>query len=605
MGQAQRDRGEGMSDIPSFDAFLSYASAADRALVRKVERLLEGFHRHLPFRRQRLRPLSVCVDGSDLQIRSDDKLSTVQETLIAHLKASRYLVVFCSSSAKESRFVDFEIRWWLANKTAQSIVPVVTEGSNEASIHAQVFPPALIEAGLGDAVWLDLRNARKPRLGRFGRSPEGRNPAEEQFRLAALLHDYTAIPPAWQRARRLQFALALGALLLVFIGSSAWYAWTKTDAYAVHQLLLASLDESDIQLGRGLGARAEVLVASNRSAAAFELLDRLNEQALSDAACRISADAPHLDEGGPELVDHLRKRFVSRGLEQPPCLTASSSEDEGKRGSTGDLCSDLGKELWAMSPRDVTHLLSRAPGKCHDVSLPSEYDMLNGGADADARLLKNAMLAMDSQVLDDSAKAHLYSGLVSHLASDYDQLPIVRRLASRYHYPFRVTRPRTSDFGAAANPLLLGMEPDAPPEPDPPPQPSDIGLGWPYKNTVCVYAMYGLGRSFSGDASAARRAVGEATALVAANADNYQVRTYGTRCIAASLGAQGNYAEGIAFARKYGTEEGSAENTIVMFAEMQAGEGKYALALDTSRLLRDRARQFQTQTSILEMWRWR
>src|SRR5437016_7245420 len=150
-----------------FDAFLSYPSSVDAALVRRTERFLEGFHKRPLLRRLKLRPLSICVDRSDLKIRESDTLDSVHELLARYLARATYLVVFCSEGpegATVSPHVDFEVRWFTQHRSAARVLPVVTAGVDPTGTPEKVFPVSLLEAGLHRAVWIDFRARGQNRL---------------------------------------------------------------------------------------------------------------------------------------------------------------------------------------------------------------------------------------------------------------------------------------------------------------------------------------------------------------------------------------------------------------------------------------------------------
>src|SRR5262245_43399422 len=85
----------------AYDAFASYSTVPDYGLVRKTEEFLEGFHR-LPFVSEgKLRPLRICVDGSDFQVARGTRRrgvldDAVKAAIVGCLEQSRYLLLFCS-----------------------------------------------------------------------------------------------------------------------------------------------------------------------------------------------------------------------------------------------------------------------------------------------------------------------------------------------------------------------------------------------------------------------------------------------------------------------------------------------------------------------------
>jgi hypothetical protein len=616
-----------MTDIPSFDAFFSYASRADGALVRRVERFLEGLHRHLFFGSRALKPLNVCVDGSDLRIRSGGGLSTVEDTLIAHLARSHRLVVFCSADAKASIYVDREIRWWLANRDAHTLVPVVTEGADMADIRARIFPDALLEKGFDAAIWIDLRGARRPWFARWITPPGIRNPGEERLRLAALLHDYAATPQPWQRARRAQIALVTATALLGVGVGAGWYGWTRTDAYAMHQILDATPLDTDLQWQEVMRTSIGQRIRAGRRKAAFELADRLPAKNRSDTLCEVVTDLQRQGEPVAAIREYMATDGAARHATPPACpepeADASSPGDtDPKTGiaawmhwaagqgraampSRDTYCAALNAAIGALPTRDFGTLLGiGVQGECKEGAFPDPFQLRGSDAAANARVLRNARAVLESPVLDPDSRARVYWGLVSYFARWLSELPTLRTLATRYGPALPV--PSGFDFGEIPNPLLVAMASGASPVPDPRPDFDSMQWGWTQKNGACVLALHGLGRSFSGDTGADQRGLTAAVALMTAYLARsgspdleWNTRTYAVKCIAASFGAQRRYGEGLAFGLARAEEP---QNLIEMYARMQAADGQYALARDTARMLSERRFRLQTEGDIVERW---
>jgi len=165
-----------------YDAFASYATDPDTAVVRDVERFLESLHENPLIPREHRRKLEVCVDGSDFKVagqRSDEVSEPVREIIIGYMRQCRRLVLFSGPKSATHEWVVFEVDWWIRNRGAASILLAVTHGDDIATL----FPACVIGAGLHRSIWLDLRG-----YGR-GAQPTRRPYEEERLRLAAALMD--------------------------------------------------------------------------------------------------------------------------------------------------------------------------------------------------------------------------------------------------------------------------------------------------------------------------------------------------------------------------------------------------------------------------------
>jgi WD40 repeat protein len=187
------------SSSNDFDVFVSYATNPDYSLARNLESFLETFHKLPNPENISLPPLKVCVDGSDFHT-SSARGGEVGEMIESYLERSKELLVLCSRNARRSPWVDQEIKWFLANRGPDSIRLALTEGEDLNRLD-EVFPQAVIDAGLHRRIAYDFRGARK-RARQRGQSV--RDFDDERTRLAADLYDRPAgeIRPIWFREQR-------------------------------------------------------------------------------------------------------------------------------------------------------------------------------------------------------------------------------------------------------------------------------------------------------------------------------------------------------------------------------------------------------------------
>jgi WD40 repeat protein len=220
-----------------YDGFLSYSTTADYQTARRMEAFLEAIHK-LASRDTPVRHLQICRDGSDFRLPNaarerppDD--DPIWDIIHSQLAESRCLLVLCSPASVASPWVSREVDWFLANRGADAVMPVVTAGADPIGRPEECFPPPLVAAGLHRTrIWYDLR-------GYGSRSKDGqrgdrvRDPEDELVRVASDLLDWDAdahgqLTTLWQReqlrTRRRQASVAgVAALILIALAIYATY----------------------------------------------------------------------------------------------------------------------------------------------------------------------------------------------------------------------------------------------------------------------------------------------------------------------------------------------------------------------------------------------
>lgn len=142
----------------SFNGFISYSHAADGRLAPAVQR---GLHRLArPWNRRRA--LWIFRDQTGLSV-TPALWSSIQRAL----DSSDYFVLMASPEAARSPWVNREIEHWVSTKSAEKILPVVTDGEWRWDPKARDFdaastsvPPALRGVFDEEPLHLDLRWAR-------------------------------------------------------------------------------------------------------------------------------------------------------------------------------------------------------------------------------------------------------------------------------------------------------------------------------------------------------------------------------------------------------------------------------------------------------------
>lgn len=191
-----------------YDLFVSYRRDPDLPLAREIERFLEAFHQTPVDAEQvgALRPLVVCVDGSDFCLPPPDApgggttaARDVATVLERYLGRSKELLVLCSRAAALPSFVDDEVRWFLRERGPAWIRLAFTEGEEPATAIEDYLPPALRGSGLGGQIAYDLRGYDARRARGWRKVPPFQ---EELVRLACDLLGKPAglVAPSWLRA---------------------------------------------------------------------------------------------------------------------------------------------------------------------------------------------------------------------------------------------------------------------------------------------------------------------------------------------------------------------------------------------------------------------
>src|SRR5689334_20021326 len=141
-----------------FDGFISYSHAADGRLAPAVQR---GLHRLAkPWHRRRA--LWIFRDQTGLAV-TPGLWSSIQTAL----DGSEYFVLLASPEAARSPWVNREIEHWIATKSADRVLPVVTDGEwawdddrGDFTEGSTAVPPTLRGVFTEEPFFLDLRWAR-------------------------------------------------------------------------------------------------------------------------------------------------------------------------------------------------------------------------------------------------------------------------------------------------------------------------------------------------------------------------------------------------------------------------------------------------------------
>lgn len=166
-----------------YDVFISYATDADYALARNVESFLETFHRLPNPDGVPLKALRVCRDGSDFHVPAHRPGEAARSVIEQYLARCEHLLVLCSRKARASSWVDEEVRWFLQHRGAAFVRVALTEGVAPGGLEHEIFPAALVEAGVHRTIGRDT--GRPPSSGRWPCPPTTGSRLRRRRRLPA------------------------------------------------------------------------------------------------------------------------------------------------------------------------------------------------------------------------------------------------------------------------------------------------------------------------------------------------------------------------------------------------------------------------------------
>ena len=142
-----------------FNGFLSYSHAVDGILAPAVQSALHRFAR--PW--YRVRSMWIFRDKTGLSA-----TPSLWKAIEAALVESEYFLLMASPEAASSQWVQREIDWWLANRSADSVLILVTNGEIKwdptlncfDSSHTTALPMNLCARISQEPLWVDFRWAR-------------------------------------------------------------------------------------------------------------------------------------------------------------------------------------------------------------------------------------------------------------------------------------------------------------------------------------------------------------------------------------------------------------------------------------------------------------
>jgi tetratricopeptide (TPR) repeat protein len=212
--------------MATYDAFISYSHARDKPIASALQSVLQRLGK--PWYKRR----SLRVFRDDTSLSATPHL---WPTIEMALHDSRFLILLASPESASSPWVQKEVAYWLENKSIETLLIAVTQGSlswdalkgDFSWSESPPLPVALKGRFSNEPRWVDLRNYRG-----------GANPREHQFLdlaadFAAAIHGIPKEDLLSQEVRQQRRALSLAwsaATLLLALVTIAVWNWSSAVA---------------------------------------------------------------------------------------------------------------------------------------------------------------------------------------------------------------------------------------------------------------------------------------------------------------------------------------------------------------------------------------
>jgi WD40 repeat protein len=345
----------------AYDAFLSYSTAGDYTIARRVESFLEGFHKAVATASAGIRPLHVCRDGSDFRLPRPPTPGEAERGLWAlveaQLKKCRTLIVICSEDSVDSAWVAREIEWMLDTRGDASVLLAISGSSDPIATPERIFPAPVRRRQLERVrVWYDLRALRGVSNARV------RDAEDELVRLAGDLLGWDddrqgSLGAIWlreetRRRRKQARRWSLAGVAMVALGSAAMiYAYRATRAAAQ--------------------ARANAMVvaaeASRDPLVASLVLEEITDRDATNDALRVANDVGAMRIPIARLYGHTG-RLLRLKISPDEKLVLSAAAD-------GDV------RLWPLNGKGDSRILAHYSRGDTWAGFGDASTVLSGGAD--------------------------------------------------------------------------------------------------------------------------------------------------------------------------------------------------------------------------------
>jgi hypothetical protein len=224
-----------------YDAFISYSHGKDRHIAAALQRAIQTLGK--PWYRRRA--LWVFRDDTSLSA-APGLWGAIEQAL----SKSRYLILLASPEAADSAWVGKEVEYWLAHKSADTLLIALTGSDLAWDAHARDFhwsaatplPPVLKRRIADEPKWVDLRPFRDKRTLRRQRSRKFANLTAD---LAAAIHGIPKEELLTEEIRQKKWDLRLvSALAAVLLAIAATVAWQWKSEIAQRNIVQARFDRA-------------------------------------------------------------------------------------------------------------------------------------------------------------------------------------------------------------------------------------------------------------------------------------------------------------------------------------------------------------------------
>jgi hypothetical protein len=266
----------------TYDAFVSYSHAADGRLAPGLQSALQQFAK--PW--YRLRALRLFRDKTTLAATPH-----LWPTIEGALRDSRYFILLASPEAAASQWVQREVDWWLQNRSADTLLIVLTDGfvawDNGTGdfdwARTNALPHNLHERFASEPLYVDLR---------WARTVDNLSLRHTQFRaaildIAAVLHgkpkDEVDGADVREHRRTIRLAWSAFGLLVALTGISVATTWV-----AVQQRRIAE-QRLRVAVSRDLAAASKESARANSQLSALFALRAVRETYPIDKTVTVEA----------------------------------------------------------------------------------------------------------------------------------------------------------------------------------------------------------------------------------------------------------------------------------------------------------------------------
>lgn len=319
----------GTDDSVTFDGFISYSHAADDLLAPRLQAGLQKFAK--PWWKRR----AVRIFRDESSLAANPHLwSSITEAL----DDSSWFVLLLSQDAASSEWVGKEIEHWIANRPADRILPVVTDGEftwENGDVTGTSVPPALQGVFGEEPRWVDLRFARDEEQLDLQNPDFSAAVADIAATIRGVPKDELASEEVKQHRRTVRTAWAAVGLVTVLAIAAA--------GFGIQSARNADEAERQAEIAAEQAARAEANAAAEAAARTEADANAAEALANSERADR-EAEAAREAEA---LAEARELATASVGtVEEDPELSTLLALEAIRAAPNSDLPPELENALW-------------------------------------------------------------------------------------------------------------------------------------------------------------------------------------------------------------------------------------------------------------------